>query len=199
MSKPLRIGLTGGIACGKSTVAAYVQQQYQVPVVDADQLARQAVAKGTAIYSAVVERYGQGICRRDGDLDRARLGQIVFTDPQERHWLEGQIHPWVVERMQQAIEACQHPQILLVIPLLFEAHLEFLVDWIWVVAVDTATQLARLQQRDGLDVEAAQQRIASQLPLTTKIAQADQVIWNTGTLAELYAQVDHIWQQQWRP
>ncbi|WP_448527275.1 dephospho-CoA kinase [Parathermosynechococcus lividus] len=195
MSKPLRIGLTGGIACGKSVVAAYLKERYHVPVVDADQLAREAVAIGTPAYDAVVERYGAEICRGDGQLDRPRLGHIIFADPQERYWLEEQIHPWVVEQMQQAIQTCHHPQILLVIPLLFEAHLECLVDQIWVVAVDTATQLARLQQRDGLSTEAAQQRLAAQLPLATKITQADHVIWNTGTLAELYAQVDRLWQQ----
>ncbi len=195
VSKPYRIGLTGGIACGKSVVAAYLQQQYQVPVVDADELARQAVASGTPIHGAIVKRYGDAICCPNGELDRGRLAEVIFANPSERRWLEGQIHPWVIEQLQQAIAACQHPHILLVIPLLFEAHLEHLVDSIWVVAVDAATQLSRLQSRDGLSTEAAQQRIASQLPLVTKIAQADHVIWNSGTLPELYAQVDRLWRQ----
>jgi len=173
-----------------------MQQRYQVPVIDADQLAREAVIQGTPIYDAIVRRYGRTICCEDGTLDRSRLGEIIFADPQERHWLEGQIHPWVVEQMQQAIQACPQTHILLVIPLLFEANLEFLVDSIWVVAVDTATQLARLQVRDGLSVEAAQQRLAAQLPLATKIARADHVLWNSGTLAELYAQVDRLWGQR---
>ncbi|QEQ00092.1 dephospho-CoA kinase [Thermosynechococcus sp. CL-1] len=190
MSRPLRLGITGGIACGKSVVAAYLQQQYGVPIVDADVLARQAVAVGTPIYQAIVDRYGHGICRSDGTLDRPRLGEIVFAQPQERHWLEAQIHPWVIAQMQQAIQACDQPLITLVIPLLFEAHLEGLVDQIWVVATTPAQQLARLQQRDRLSGKAAAQRLASQLPLEEKIRRADTVLWNTGSLEELYRQVD---------
>ncbi|URR35113.1 dephospho-CoA kinase [Thermosynechococcus sp. HN-54] len=190
MSSPFRLGITGGIACGKSVVAAYLQQQYGVPIVDADQLARQAVAVGTPIYQAIVDRYGAEICRSDGTLDRPRLGEIVFAQPEERRWLEAQIHPWVIAQMQQAIQKCDQSLITLVIPLLFEAHLEGLVDHIWVVATTLGQQLARLQQRDGLSEKAAAQRLASQLPLEEKTRRADTVLWNTGSLEELYRQVD---------
>ncbi|MFN4280089.1 dephospho-CoA kinase [Thermosynechococcus sp.] len=190
MSKPLRLGITGGIACGKSVVATYLQQRYGLPVVDADKLARQAVAVGTPIYQAIVDRYGGKICRSDGTLDRPRLGEIVFAQPQERQWLEAQIHPWVIAEMERAIEMCDQPLMALVIPLLFEVHLESLVDRIWVVATTSEQQLARLQQRDRLSGHAAAQRLASQLPLEEKIRRADTVLWNTGSLAELYHQVD---------
>ncbi|BCX12897.1 MAG: dephospho-CoA kinase [Thermosynechococcus sp.] len=190
MSSPFRLGITGGIACGKSAVATYLQQQYGLPVVDADQLARQAVAIGTPIYQAIVNRYGPSICRSDGSLDRARLGEIVFAQPQERQWLEAQIHPWVIAEMAQAIDTCDQPLMALVIPLLFEVHLEGLVDHIWVVAATPEQQLARLQRRDRLSGQAAAQRLASQLPLEEKIRRADTVLWNTGSLEELYRQVD---------
>lgn len=190
MSRPFRLGITGGIACGKSVVAAYLQQQYRVPIVDADVLARQAVAVGTPIYQAIVDRYGGKICRRDGSLDRPRLGEIVFAQLQERQWLEAQIHPWVIAEMERAIDTCDQPLMALVIPLLFEAHLEGLVDHIWVVATTPKQQLDRLQQRDRLSAHAAAQRLASQLPLEEKIQRADIVLWNTGSLEELYRQVD---------
>lgn len=190
MSRPLRLGITGGIACGKSVVAAYLQQQYGVPIVDADVLARQAVAVGTPIYQAIVDRYGVEICRSDGSLDRSRLGEIVFAQPQERQWLEAQIHPWVIAEMERAIDSCDQPLMALVIPLLFEVHLEGLVDHIWVVATTPQQQLARLQQRDRLSGKAAAQRLASQLPLEEKMRRADTVLWNTGSLEELYRQVD---------
>ncbi len=186
----LRLGITGGIACGKSVVAAYLQQQYRVPIVDADVLARQAVAVGTPIYQAIVKRYGGEICRRDGAIDRPRLGEIIFAQPQERQWLEAQIHPWVIAEMERVIDTCDQPLIVLVIPLLFEAHLEGLVDRIWVVATTPEQQLARLQQRDRLSADAAAQRLASQLPLEEKIRRADIVLWNTGSVEELYRQVD---------
>ncbi|BAY51390.1 hypothetical protein NIES2134_110220 [Thermostichus vulcanus NIES-2134] len=171
-------------------VAGYLQRQYGVPIVDADVLARQVVAVGTPIYQAIVDRYGDGICRRDGTLDRSRLGEIVFAQPQERQWLEAQIHPAVVAEMEQAMATCDQPLMALVIPLLFEAHLEGLVDHIWVVATPPEQQLARLQQRDRLSAHAAGQRLASQLPLEEKIRRADTVLWNTGSLEELYRQVD---------
>ncbi|MFN4194535.1 MAG: dephospho-CoA kinase [Thermosynechococcus sp.] len=190
MSRPFRLGITGGIACGKSMVAAYLQQQYRVPIVDADVLARQAVAVGTPIYQAIVDRYGGKICGRDGSLDRSRLGDIVFAQPEERQWLEAQIHPWVIAEMERAIDTCDQPLMALVIPLLFEAHLEGLVDHIWVVAATPKQQLDRLQQRDRLCAHAAAQRLASQLPLEEKIQRADIVLWNTGSLEELYRQVD---------
>ncbi|WP_298611523.1 dephospho-CoA kinase [uncultured Thermosynechococcus sp.] len=186
----LRLGITGGIACGKSVVAAYLQQRYGLPIVDADVLARQAVAVGTPIYQAIVDRYGREICCRDGTINRRRLGEVVFAQPQERQWLEAQIHPWVIAQMERAIDTCDQPLIALVIPLLFEAHLEEFVDRIWVVATTPEQQLARLQQRDRLSEDAAAQRIASQLPLEEKIRRADTVLWNTGSLAELYRQVD---------
>ncbi len=190
MSRPFRLGITGGIACGKSVVAAYLQQRYGLPIVDADVLARQAVAVGTPIYQAIVDRYGGEICRDDGSLDRSRLGEIVFAQPQERQWLEAQIHPWVIAEMERAVDVCDQPLMALVIPLLFEAHLEDLVDHIWVIATTPEQQLARLQQRDRLSGKAAAQRLASQLPLEEKIRRADTVLWNTGALEELYRQVD---------
>lgn len=190
MSRPFCLGISGGIACGKSVVAAYLQQRYGVPIVDADVLARQAVAVGTRIYQAIVDRYGGELCHRDGSLDRRRLGEIVFAQPQERQWLEAQIHPWVIAEMERAVHTCDQPLMALVIPLLFEAHLEDRVDHIWVVATTAEQQLARLQQRDRLSGKAAAQRLASQLPLEEKIRRADTVLWNTGSLEELYRQVD---------
>lgn len=187
------IGLTGGIACGKTTVSQYLQEKYQLPILDADIYARKAVEVGSPILKAIINRYGADILLADGNLNRAKLGEIVFKNPIERQWLEAQIHPFVEQSLITAISDYSHHQIIvLVIPLLFEANMTHLVTEIWVVNCLESQQIQRLMQRNGLNREQAQARINSQFPLAEKIKKADVVLDNLSDLECLYAQIDQV-------
>ena len=186
------IGLTGGIATGKTTVSAYLARQCKIPICDADRLARAAVAPGMPALQTIAARYGAKILLPDGSLDRRALGSIVFRDATERHWLEAQIHPWVRARLTETITQTRAATLVLDVPLLFEARMEDLATEVWVVACDPALQVARLMQRDDLSASQARDRLAAQLPLAEKIARADCVLENASTLANLYRQIDVI-------
>jgi dephospho-CoA kinase len=178
-----RIGLTGGIASGKSTVAGWLAEQ-GLPVLDADVVAREALAPGTPGAAAVLARYGEkvraaGSAPEAGVIDRSALGQIVFQAPQERQWLELLVHPLVRARFEAELaQLAEAPTVVLVVPLLFEAGLEGLCSEVWLVDCEPAQQLQRLMQRDGLNEAAAQARIQAQWPLERKRALADRVIDN---------------------
>jgi dephospho-CoA kinase len=190
-----RIGLTGGIATGKSSVGRLLEQQ-GLPLLDADGYAREALALGTPGEKAVLERYGDGVRAPGGTIDRAALGQIVFGDGSERRWLEGLVHPIVRRRFEQALE--QHAgaaTVVLMIPLLFEAGLEGLCSEVWLVDCDEAQQLERLMARDGLSTAEAQTRVAAQWPLTRKRPLATVVIDNRDQPNALAAQVDQALRQ----
>ncbi|WP_392345405.1 dephospho-CoA kinase [Parasynechococcus sp.] len=176
-----RIGLTGGIASGKSSVGRWLAQQ-GLPVLDADQYAREALAPGRPATNTVLQRYGSTVqAGDDAAVERAALGHIVFQDPAERWWLEQLIHPIVRELFDEALSLhAKTPAIVLMIPLLFEAGLESLCSEIWLVDCDQSQQLERLIARDGLSPEAAQARIAAQWPLSRKRGLADHVIANRG-------------------
>ena len=185
------IGLTGGIATGKSTVADYLQRQHRLPVLDADVYARQAVAPGSPALAAIVQRYGPALLHPDGTLNRSQLGEIVFHQPTEKAWLEQQIHPVVRQCFQSAMaDLAQAPVVVQVIPLLFEANLTDQVSEIWVVTCPLGHQRQRLMARNGLSPEQAQARIDSQMPLAEKVSRADWVIDNAGDLPALFRQVD---------
>lgn len=183
------IGLTGGIGTGKTSVSHYLATQYYLPILDADVYAREAVELGSPVLEAIAERYGSGILLADGTLNRRQLGQIVFSNSDERRWLEQQIHPYVRERLLGAIPSS--PQtVVLVVPLLFEAGMTDLVTEIWVVLCSRQQQLERLMQRDQLTLEQAQARINSQLSIEEKAVRADVVLDNSSTLEALLKQVD---------
>lgn len=186
----IRIGLTGGIATGKSYVVRRLREA-GVPVVDADVLARDAVARGSPGLAAVVERFGQGILTAAGDLDRVRLGEIVFRDAEARHALEAIVHPIVRRRTEEFFATLPPDTAIAVadIPLLFEAHREGSFDQVVVVACSRATQLERLMRRNNLSREQAEHRIAAQLPIEEKVHRADHVIRTEGTYEETDAQV----------
>ena len=191
MSKQRRlIGLTGGIATGKSTVSNYLAEKYNIPVLDADVFAREAVKPSSDILKRIFTRYRDPVKLSDGSLDRSALGNIIFNDQEEKQWLESQIHPYVRTRFTTELEKITAATVVLSIPLLFEANLTHLVTEIWVVFCDEATQLARLQKRNNLSLAEAQTRIKNQLPLTKKIPLADVVIDNNQDLASLYQQCD---------
>lgn len=184
------IGLTGGIATGKTTVSNYLAHRYQLPVLDADIYAREAVQVGSPILSKICDRYGSGVQLPDGTLNRKRLGEIVFSNPAQRQWLEQQIHPYVRDRFQSELNTLVAPTIVFVVPLLFEAGMTDLVTEIWVVSCSAEQQLRRMIERDRLSREQAQARINSQLPLEEKVARADVVLDNSSTPEALLKQVD---------
>lgn len=184
------IGLTGGISTGKTTVSDYLAHKYNLPVLDADIYAKEAVAENSPILQTIFTHYGDVIKLPDRRLDRLALGEIIFNNPAEKQWLESQIHPYVRDRFQQELPQIKNDTIVLAIPLLFEAKLTDLVTEIWVVVCDRSLQIARLQRRNGLTPQQAAARIDSQLPLQEKVAAADVVLDNNADLAYLFAQVD---------
>jgi dephospho-CoA kinase len=190
------IGLTGGIATGKSTVSQYMQDKYQIPVLDADAYARQAVEPGSPILQAIANRYGSTMLQYDGSLDRSRLGEVIFSHPQEKAWLEQQIHPFVRQCFADDMAGLQDaPIVVQSIPLLFEADLTNQVTEVWVVTCTLQQQHQRLMQRNQLTLEQAEARIRSQMPLAQKASQADVVLDNSGDLPGLFSQIDQALQQ----
>lgn len=185
-----RIGLTGGIASGKSSVGRLLAAQ-GLPLLDADVYAREALAPGSPGAGAVLERYGDRVRAPDEEIDRAALGQIVFGDGAERRWLEQLLHPVVRECFAAKLqELAAKPVVVLVVPLLFEAGLETLCSEVWLVDCDETQQLQRLMARDGLGGDDARARIAAQWPLARKRQLADVVLNNRGGPEQLAAEVE---------
>lgn len=189
------VGLTGGIASGKSSVATLLADRGAV-IIDADVLARDVVAAGAPLLAEVARRFGPGILADDSSLDRAALGRIVFADPVARQDLEALIHPAVRRRAAELESAAAPGSVVVhVIPLLVETGQTDRFDLVVVVDADSSTQLARIRARDALDDASAKARIAAQATRETRLAAADVVIDNTGTPDELDHQVDRLWQR----
>lgn len=183
----ITFALTGGIASGKSTVARLFAE-WGVPVIDADQIARSVVQPGTPALAAIVARFGSAICAADGSLNRAALAQLVFSDPNERAALNAIVHPVVqrevlVRRNQLKAQGTQLA--CYDVPLLFETGQEEKYRPVVVVTADDKLRVERLIARDGLDRAAAELRLSSQMPLDQKVARAEFVVVNNGSLAEL--------------
>jgi dephospho-CoA kinase len=188
----LRVALTGGIASGKTIVSDRLRELGAV-VVDADLLAREVVAPGTAGLSAVVDRFGASVLA-DGALDRAALGKVVFADPEARRDLERIIHPAVRTRAAQLEQAAPADAVVVqVIPLLVETGQQHDFDVVVVVDVDHATQLERLRTRNSLSAAEAESRLGAQASREQRLAAADIVLENSGTVAELQRDVDDLW------
>lgn len=191
------IGLTGGIATGKSTVAAELAARGAM-VIDADSLAREVVAPGTPGLTAIVDRFGSDVLLPDGSLDRPRLGALVFADETARNDLERITHPRVRELMMRRIgEALAADATLVVaeVPLLFETRSVDLYEGVMLVYAPPDVQLARLQTRDGLGEPAARQRLAAQMPIDEKRERATWIIDNSGTIDATRHQVREWWEQ----
>ena len=189
-----RVALTGGIATGKSHVRARFES-LGIPTIDADLLARDAVAPGSAGLAAVVRRFGTEVCDADGTLNRKKVGAIVFHDPQARHDLEQIVHPYVremTERWFASLDPERVPFAMADIPLLFEGQRETDFDVVIVTACEPVMQLSRLMARDGLGEAEARQRIAAQWPLQDKVAKADYVIRTDGSFDDTNRQIDEI-------
>lgn len=178
---------------GKTTVSNYLASVYHLPILDADLYARDAVETGSHVLGEIVDRYGSSILLPDGQLDRRRLGEIIFNSPAERLWLEQRIHPFVRERIKTELgqlDPQRYPTIVVVIPLLFEARMTDLVTEIWVVQSASEQQVERLKQRDRLELAQVWARINSQMNITKKIEQADVILDNSSTPEALYHQID---------
>ena len=185
------IGLTGGIASGKSTVTSYLREK-GYPVIDADRVVHDLQAPGGALYRVLVEHFGREILDKSGVLDRAVLGQRIFSNPSERDWsnrVQGQL---IREALADARDrqAAQSGLFFMDIPLLIEQGYEEWFEAVWLVAVSKETQLKRLMERNHLSEVEAQERIVSQMPLEAKRSHADLVLDNNGDLTALYAQLD---------
>ncbi|MBM6617502.1 dephospho-CoA kinase [Bacillus suaedaesalsae] len=184
------IGLTGGIASGKSTVSSMLRE-LEFPIIDADVIAREVVEVGEEAYHSIVDAFGDEIIRQDGSIDRAKLGAIVFNSEEMRKTLNSIVHPAVRKRMIELKETylSENNAVVLDIPLLFESQLTYMVDKTLLVYVDPDTQLQRLMNRNQLSKEEALARIHSQLPLADKINRSDEVINNNGTIKETKEQL----------
>jgi len=187
-----RIGLTGGIATGKSSAGRLLAREHQLPVLDADSYARTALARGSTASRAVLARYGAAVQTPTDaqELDRKALGAIVFNDPAERRWLEALVHPLVRQRLDQELKQLKDvSSVVLMVPLLFEGGLEALCSETWLVDCDEQQQLQRLIARDQCTPAQAQARIQAQWPLARKRTLADRLINNRGGPEQLAAQV----------
>ncbi len=192
------IGLTGGIATGKSSVAALLAE-HGAEVIDADQLARDAVAPGTAALQRIVELFGQQALLPDGSLNRQAVRDMVFNESARRQQLEAILHPAIKERALQQIEQARirgFDVVVYMAPLLIEANATDRVDEIWVVTVRPEVQMARLMARDGCNQKQAEQIIAAQMPLAEKEHFGVVVIDNSSSLEETRHQVEVAWQQR---
>lgn len=187
---------------GKTLISDYLAKTHHLPVLDTDLYARDAVMPGTAVLEAITDRYGTGILLPNGTLNRQRLGEIIFNSSAERLWVEQCIHPYVRDRLIEAMhtpplnDTQQCPTVVMVIPLLFEARMTDLVTEIWVVDCPKNLQIRRLMERDRLSLEEAQIRIDSQMPIEKKIAHADVVLDNSSTTEELFSQIETYLAQQ---
>jgi dephospho-CoA kinase len=191
------IGLTGGIASGKSTVARLLQSA-GAGVVDADVVAREVVDVGSPGLAEVVSAFGAGVLASDGRLDRERLAALVFADEAERARLQAILHPRIAARSAERIAELRAQRVLYVIydaPLLVEVGAYKTLNALIVVAAREETQIARAIARDGAERESTERRIAAQLPLARKLEVADSMIWNDAGLAELEARTLEIHSQ----
>jgi dephospho-CoA kinase len=187
----LRIGLTGGIGSGKSTIAALFAAQ-GVPVIDADVIAHRLTLPGTSTTVQILQEFGPEIGDANGGIDRQRLAQRIFSDRKERARLEGILHPLILAEMQHQQETLDAPYCLLVIPLLFETGQRDLVDRVLVVDVDEGTQIARVAARDGRSEAEIRAILSSQTGREQRLKMADDSITNTVDLAELNAKVETL-------
>lgn len=187
----LIVGLTGGIGSGKSTVANYFAR-LGVPIIDADQIARELFTTNTEVLTQLVEHFDATILTATGTLDRGKLRNIVFHFATERVWLEQLLHPLIFQEMQRQIAKLHAPYCILVIPLLFESTAHQLVDRSLVIDVPESVQIARTQQRDHCSIEIVKAIMQTQLKRKERLALADDIISNNQGLAELEQQVNKM-------
>ncbi len=192
----LVVGLTGGIASGKSTVSNMLKEK-NITVIDADVEARLAVQQGEPAYKRIIETFGPEVLLPDGEIDRQILGSIIFHDEEKRQLLNNIVHPEVRRRITEKKEAAIHAGekiVVLDIPLLFESKLTYMAEKTLLVYVERDVQLKRLMERNSLSLAEAEARIQSQMPISKKRSLADAVIDNNGPLSETKKQLDELLQ-----
>lgn len=194
-AKPLVVGLTGGIASGKTTVANLFQQHFAIDIIDADIVARQVVEPGTPGLAAIIEHFGSGILDNTGQLNRRALRERVFSTPSDKEWLNHTLHPLINDRMLAQIQQISSPYGLLVVPLLVENQLQSMVDRVLVVDVDEDTQLIRTMARDQVTQQQAQAILAAQATRAQRLAIADDVIKNNTENPQLLSQITELHQK----
>jgi dephospho-CoA kinase len=180
INNPIRVGLTGGIGSGKSTVAGLLRDQ-GIPVIDADAISRSVTAVGGAALPAIRERFGPNSIDASGAMDRAYMRERVFQDPNERHALEAIVHPWIRQTIHEKVLACTAPWVVLDLPLLCESpHWREQVRWVWVVDCTENTQIQRVMARSGWSREQVLAVMEQQCTRAQRLALADAVIQNEG-------------------
>ncbi len=190
----LKIGLTGGIASGKSAVSACFARR-GIPIIDADVIAREAVEPGQPALKEIKRVFGDAVIDSNGHLDRTAMRRKIFSDTQKRKQLESILHPRIKQMMGDQMARLSAPYCVLAIPLLIEAAQLDLVDRVLVIDVPSEIQIARLMRRDHVPEDQAQAALAAQLDRDTRLRFADDVIVNDGTLAELDAAVERLHQR----
>ncbi len=195
VTQPKVIGLTGNIATGKSTVLAYLAAK-GAHVVDADKLAHRAMQPDGPAFPLILAEFGDDILAADGTIDRPALGRVVFADPSALARLEAILHPQVYELAKQEIASTSAPVVILeAIKLLESGWTIRLCDQVWVITSPMDAQLQRLADTRNMPADEANRRLAAQSAQEAKMAQADHIIRNDGSLADLYTQLDALWQQ----
>ena len=193
------IGLTGGIASGKSTVSQLLRE-LGAEIYDADEVAKLIVEPGKPAWKELVTEFGENILNSDQTINRAKLGQIVFASAQARTKLNEITHPRVIEMFSKTVDEFKgqkshSPALILDVPLLIEAKMDNLVDEIWLVYVQPETQVKRLMKRNGLTTEEALARLAAQMPIDEKRHYADVIIDNQGSIEETRQNVIKLWKE----
>ena len=192
------IGLTGGIATGKTAVSNYLKE-LGYSIIDADVIARQVVEPGTKGLRMITDTFGEKVLTSDGLLDRQHLAQLVFTSSEQLQQLNRILQPIIRERIQEPISTSKDPVVVIDVPLLYEQHYEDLCDVVMVVSAQPQQQLERLMNRNHLTMDEAKNRVASQMPLSSKERLADVVIDNNGSVEETRQQVKKWLNQVVRP
>jgi dephospho-CoA kinase len=187
----LKIGLTGGIGCGKSTVAR-IFEQLKTPVIDADEIAHQLVAIGQPALAQIQQDFGTRVFKQDGSLDRKKLSEIVFSDPKQKQKLESILHPLVYQSIQAKITQLNTPYCIICIPLIFETNMTHLVDRILVVDCSVETQIERVRKRDNMAIERIQSIIDSQVSRAFRKAHTNDLIDNSVTDDRLAEEVKKL-------
>lgn len=190
------IGLTGGIASGKSTISMLLRDKGAV-IIDADEIAREILSPKKPAWNAVIDCFGREILLDGENIDRKKLGRMVFSDRAMLEKLNRITHPAILEEIKKRLDYYRQKREKIVVidaALLLEIGLDSMVDEVWLVAVDEKTQLARLLNREKeMSVEEAMDRIRAQLPLDKKIKMADRIIENSGSIEETKRQIDALW------
>ncbi len=190
------IGLTGGIASGKSTAAQFLEE-FGAYIIDADYISHQITKKGQPGWQAVVSHFGREMLKENEEINRKKLGKLVFNNDKAREELEALLHPLINAQIKEkiAIGSATNQIVFLMAPLLYETNLDKLCDEVWVIDINQETQLERLKERDDISLEAAKKRINAQLPLQKKCEMADCVLKNNKQPADLRKQISKQWQR----